>query len=47
VNPRRLSESEYTSRSASVVPEITAVSNPNKNDPNAAMIELVINIAPP
>src|SRR4030042_279026 len=47
VQPFMLSEREYKSRRVSVVPEITAVSNPNRNDPNAAMIALVNNTARP
>ncbi len=47
VKPSRLSLSSYTSRKASVVPEITAVSKPNSSDPRAATRALINSIAPP
>src|SRR5580700_1925502 len=47
VNPSRLSLSENARRNASVVPEITAVSNPNSSEPSAATIALNSRMAPP
>ena len=47
VKPSRLSVSEKTWRRDSVVPEITAVSNPNRNEPSAATIALSTRRPPP
>ena len=47
VKPSVLSSSPNTLRSASVVPEMTAVSNPNRNDPNAATTALRKSVPPP
>jgi hypothetical protein len=47
VKPSRLSLSSYTCRSASVVPEITAVSKPKSSEPKAATMALINRIPPP
>ena len=46
VKPSKKSESLKTARSDSFVPEITAVSKPNKNDPKAATTALKSNVPP-
>src|SRR5438445_2063521 len=45
VTPSRPGESWYVWVSAAVVPEITAVSNPNKRPPKAAITVLLTNVA--